>query len=78
MKICKHDRKFPKQAMSGMTAFRELVSGQGGVGLIALATSEFDLKEAVKKYRFAILPKVSVPKRNSIYSYMPRENGRQA
>jgi hypothetical protein len=52
-------RKFPKQATSGLTAFRELISGQGDVGLIALATSEFDLKEAVRKYRLAILPKAS-------------------
>ena len=52
------DRKFPKHMTSGLMSFRELVTGQGEVGLFDLATSEFDLKEAVKKYRFAILPKV--------------------
>lgn len=43
---------------SGMMTLRSLVSGQGEIGFLELATSEYDLKEAVKKYRFALLPKV--------------------
>jgi hypothetical protein len=43
---------------SGMMTLRSLVSGQGEIGFMELATSEYDLKEAVKKYRFALLPKV--------------------
>ena len=54
------NRKFPKHMTSGLKSFRELVTGQGEVGILDLATSDFDLKEAVKKYRFAIVPKVLI------------------
>jgi hypothetical protein len=37
---------------------RSSILGQSDFSLMAQATSEYDLKEAAKRYKFALVPKV--------------------
>eukprot|EP00602_Paraphysomonas_sp_CaronLab_P001627 CAMPEP_0185031762 /NCGR_PEP_ID=MMETSP1103-20130426/19397_1 /TAXON_ID=36769 /ORGANISM="Paraphysomonas bandaiensis, Strain Caron Lab Isolate" /LENGTH=373 /DNA_ID=CAMNT_0027567399 /DNA_START=195 /DNA_END=1316 /DNA_ORIENTATION=- len=51
-------RYFPKHMSTGIMAARSLFTGQSEISLFDLATSDYDLKEAVKKYRFVLAPRV--------------------
>jgi len=51
-------RKFNRGFSSASKSMRKLVSGQGEFSVATLMTSEFDLKEASKKFRFVMHPKV--------------------
>jgi hypothetical protein len=43
---------------SGLKAIRRTAMGQGEFSWLQLKTSPYDLKQAVLKYRFCIVPKV--------------------
>lgn len=51
-------KKFNRGMTSGRKTFRRMVSGQGEISLPLYVASEFDLKTAVKKYRFILYPKI--------------------
>lgn len=51
-------RKFNRGFSSASKSMRKLISGQGEFSVATLMTSEFDLKEASKKFRFVMHPKV--------------------
>jgi hypothetical protein len=53
-------RKFNRGLTSASKTLRNLTTGQGEFSVATLATSEYDLKEAVKKYRFVLFPKVCI------------------
>eukprot|EP00602_Paraphysomonas_sp_CaronLab_P005541 CAMPEP_0185025428 /NCGR_PEP_ID=MMETSP1103-20130426/8390_1 /TAXON_ID=36769 /ORGANISM="Paraphysomonas bandaiensis, Strain Caron Lab Isolate" /LENGTH=318 /DNA_ID=CAMNT_0027558627 /DNA_START=310 /DNA_END=1266 /DNA_ORIENTATION=- len=51
-------RKFNRGLTSASKSLRKLATGQGEFSITQLATSDYDLKEAVHKYRFILYPKV--------------------
>lgn len=51
-------KKFSTDNVSLVNSLRSAVTGQGEFSVATLATSEYDLVEAVKKYRFLLVPKI--------------------
>jgi hypothetical protein len=50
--------RFPKGMTSGVKKIRKTAMGQGEFSFLQLKTSPYDLKLAVNKFRFCLLPKV--------------------
>lgn len=63
-----HHRKFARDQDSFKQGMRSAVLGQSDFSAGELIRSSYDLKEASKKYKFALVPKVS-----SIYLFFVRE-----
>ena len=54
-------RNFANNSTASLTgAIRGAIMGQSEFSFATLASSEYDLKEAAKKYKFALCPKVCV------------------
>ena len=51
--------KFLNTSTAPKTGVRSSIMGQSDFSLMAQATSEYDLKEAAKRYKFALIPKVA-------------------
>jgi hypothetical protein len=50
--------RFPKGFSSGVKSIRKRVIGQGEFSLYQVMSSAYDLREAVSKFRFVLLPQV--------------------
>lgn len=50
--------RFPKGITSGVKSIRKRVIGQGEFSLYQVMSSEYDLTEAVNRFRFALIPHV--------------------
>lgn len=56
--VIKPSSRFPKGITSGVKSIRKRVIGQGEFSLYQVMSSEYDLKDAVNRFRFALLSQV--------------------